>query len=550
MTDIPAESVPPFHDGFVNESRVNLAKKQDNMANKRKTMLQIRKVIQLLANGCSEREVSRLAGIHRKTVRDYHSRIKQSGKEPAELLRMKDAELAALVYPPEPEAVMTARSEVLEAQMEHYLKELKRPGVTRQLLWIEYQRDNPDRYSYSRFCERLSHYESARQPTMHLEHSPGDVYQFDFAGKPLYYLDSQSNLPVACPVLVCNLPYSSFGYVEPLASAKLEHLVPAMNRAVAYLGGVPRNMLTDNMAQIVTRSNRYEPTFTAVAEQWALHNNTNLKATRRAKPKDKPSVEKAVDLTYQHVYAPMRNEVFYSLEALRDRVWELHDQWMNRPMYKYQPSRRQRFEQEEKPLLRPLPDEPYVYKHRASAKVKKNYHVILGEDWHQYSVPYQYIGRQVTLVYDDQAVEIFLELHRIAIHRRNYRRNGYTTLAEHMPESHRRYKEQRGWTHEDFTRRASLIGEHTRQAIELLLKSRTFMEQTYDGCLGVLRLGDKYGKDRLEAACRRASQAPRVTYRTILNILENNQDKIPIMNTPNALVIPEHENIRGPQAYK
>ncbi len=513
-------------------------------------MLQIRKIIQLLANGCSERQVSQLAGIHRDTVRDYHSRLRQSGQEPAELLRMKDAELAELIYPPQPRAVTSERSALLEDQMEHYLKELKRPGVTRQLLWLEYQRDNPDGYSYSRFCERLLHYRTTRQPTMHLEHSPGVDYQFDFAGKPLHYIDPQSNLPVPCPVLICTLPYSSYGYVEPLATAKQEHLFAAMSRAVAYLGGVTRNTLTDNMAQVVTRSNRYEPTFTAVAEQWALHNNTNLKAARRAKPKDKPSVEKAVDLTYQHIYAPMRDEVFYSLEALRDRAWELNDQWMDRPMYKNQPSRRERFEQEEKPLLRPLPAEPYVYKHRASAKVKKNYHVILGEDWHQYSVPHQYIGQQVTLVYDDQTVEIFLNLRRIAIHRRNYRRNGYATLAEHMPESHRRYKEQRGWTHEDFTQRANLIGEHTLQAIEKLLASRTFIEQTYDGCLGVLRLGDKYGKDRLEAACKRASQAPRVTYRTILNILENNQDKIPIMTKQNTLVIPEHENIRGPQAYK
>jgi hypothetical protein len=146
-------------------------------------------------------------------------------------------------------------------------------------------------------------------------------------------------------------------------------------------------------------------------------------------------------------------------------------------------------------------------------------------------------------------VEIFLGLHRIASHQRNYRRNGYSTCLEHMPESHRRYKEQRGWTHEDFTRRADLIGVHTRRAIENLLTSRAFIEQTYDGCLGLLRLADKYGKDRLEAACKRACQAPRITYRTILNILENNLDKIPVANDPLPLAIPEHENIRGPQAY-
>ncbi len=95
------------------------------MANKLKTMLQIRKIIQLLANGCSERQVSHLAGIHRDTVRDYHARIKQCGQEPVELLKMKDAELSELVYPPRPRAATSERSEVLEEQMEYYLKELK-----------------------------------------------------------------------------------------------------------------------------------------------------------------------------------------------------------------------------------------------------------------------------------------------------------------------------------------------------------------------------------------------------------------------------------------
>ena len=80
-------------------------------------MLQIRKIIQLLANGSSEREISRLAAIHRDTVRDYHTRVKQSGKEPAELLRMKDAELAELVYPPKPLVATSERSELLEKRI-------------------------------------------------------------------------------------------------------------------------------------------------------------------------------------------------------------------------------------------------------------------------------------------------------------------------------------------------------------------------------------------------------------------------------------------------
>jgi transposase len=337
--------------------------------------------------------------------------------------------------------------------------------------------------------------------------------------------------------------------MEPLRSARLEHLIPALNRALAYIGGITRMVISDNMAQIVKRACRYEPIFTEVSEQWALHNDTFLKNTRGGKPKDKPTVENSVKISYQRIYAPMRNERHYSLEALVERSMELQDTLNDRPMYKQDLSRRQRFEQQEKPFLKPLPAEPFVIKHKTQAKVKKNYHVILGEDWHQYSVPYQYIGQQVTLVYDAGEVEIFIGLHRIAVHKRDYLKYGYTTLAEHMPEAHRRYLEQRGWTSDDFITKASRIGEHTEKTIQSLLFSRPFIEQAYDSCLGVLRLGDTYGTDRLEAACKRAAQAPRVSFRTVKNILKNNLDKEPQIIPEFRFFIPEHENIRGPNAF-
>jgi len=211
----------------------------------------------------------------------------------------------------------------------------------------------------------------------------------------------------------------------------------------------------------------------------------------------------------------------------------------------------ERFLKEEKYFLRTLPPEPFIMKHRANAKVKRNYHVILGEDWHQYSVPFQYIGKKTVLIYDASEVEVYLGLKRIAIHKRDYRRNGYTTLKEHMPESHKKYHEQRGWTRDDFINAARRIGEYTTLIIDRILQSRAFIEQTYDACQGILRLADKYGTDRLEAACRRASQGTRLNYTTIRTILENNQDKIQKREENLKLpFLPPHENIRGPESYK
>jgi len=461
-------------------------------------MLQVRRILQLLSEGSSKREISRQTGASRNTIDNYDRRFHKSGKSYSELLRLTDTDLATLVYPPKIIQEPDYKRKHLEERLEYIINELGRTGVTRELLWDEYRKMVPDSYSYSRFCNIISKYSNKKYPVYHNTYNPGELTEFDFAGKKMSYVDRTTGEIIECPVMVWTLPYSSFCYVEPLASGKLCHLVHSMNRAVKYVGGVTKITLTDNMKQIVSQANRYEPTLTLLAEQWSVHYNTILKAARPGKPRDKGAVEKSVHLSYQRIYARMRDETFYSLDELRARVRELVDEFNDRPMFKQGVSRREKFINEERHLLRDLPAEPFILKSRTRAKVKPNYHVILGEDWHQYSVPYQYIGKEVTMVYDDQIVEVFIEnLNRIAIHKRNYSRNGYTTLAEHMPLSHLKYHEQKGWTEDDFIARASKIGEQTEKIINKLLGSKTFIEQTYDGCLGVLRLADKYGSERL-----------------------------------------------------
>jgi len=465
-------------------------------------------------------------------------------------LQLSDSDLASFVYPARTIKGSDPRRQYINEHLDYFTKELGRTGVTRELLWDEYRQSVPESYSYSQFCELLSRHSRKKSAVYHNTYTPGELTEIDFAGKKMYYVNRSTGEIVECPVLVCTLPYSSMSYVEPLRSSRLEHLVPAMNRTVEYFGGVTRVTLTDNMKQIVTQSNRYEPSFTLLAEQWSIHYNTALKAARPAKPKDKPTVEKSVHLSYQRINARMRNDIFYSIEELRARVRELLDEFNDRIMFQKGVSRREKFLKEEKPLLRELPQEPFMLKSRTKAKVKPNYHVILGEDWHQYSVPHQYIGQHVVIIYDEQVVEVFMDnLKRIAVHKRDFRRNGYTTLPEHMPESHIKYKEQKGWTEDDFIMRASKIGEQTEIAINKMLGAKAFIEQTYDGCLGVLRLADKYGKERLEAACRRANNGSRINYKVLNNILKNNLDKIPLLENELTLFIPEHENIRGPEAY-
>ncbi len=519
------------------------------MANKPLTMLQIRRCIMLLQEAQSIREIHRFTGIHRTTIKSYTERFKNSGKTLEELLALPDDELSALLHPPRTTQQPDDRYKYLADRLPYYAKELKRRHVTKLILWEEYLQEQPDGYRYAQFCTHLDRYVQQHDLTMPQIHRPGDKVQIDFAGDMLRYYDAVQKEWISCPVLLCTLPYSALFYGEPLASSRQEHLIPALNRAMAYLGGVPKNVLSDNMAQVVTKPSRYEPVFTELMEQWAQHYRTNLQATRPVKPKDKPSVEKSVHIAYQQIYARMRNEHHTSLKSLQYSFNTLLEKVNRRLMTAYAKSRIERFTEEEQALLAPLPPAAFAYKHQTMAKVKKNYHAILGEDWHQYSVPYEYAGKEVKLIYDADAVEVFFDYQRIAVHRRNPVRNGYSTIEAHMPESHRNYQLQQGWSPEDFVEQARKVGAGTEEVVYSLLNAKAFPEQAYDACIGLLRLKKGYGASRLEAACVLALQGPKVSYRIVKTILENNRDKIMVPAPEHTLVLPFHENIRGRLAY-
>ena len=520
------------------------------MAKRPITMLQIRRILQLLEKGESKRRISEVLHSGRHTIDDYVLKIEESGMSLPLLIKLSDADLAVLLYSQNKDPLPDQRFEDLKTRLDYFLKELTRTGVTKLRLWEEYRQQVLDGYSYSQFCEHIAVFTRKSAATMHFEHKPGERVQIDFAGKPLSYIDSSTGEIISCPVLVCVLPFSGYSYVEALQSACQEHLFPALGRCMSYFGGVPQNVLSDNMKQYVKKSNRYEPVFTEVCEHWSLYYNTTLSATRVSKPKDKPSVENTVHLAYMRVYAPLRNETYYSLKELNQGVLAKLDAHHRIPFQKRTYSRLDRFVQQELSLLKSLPAEPFLLKHTAMAKVQKNYHVILGEDWHQYSVPFRLIGKQLKIIYDTDEVEIYLGLQRIAVHQRDYRKHEYTTLEEHMPEKHQKHLETKGWDTDYFLGKAKELGESSFVIMNSILQSRTFTEQAYNACLGLLRLCERYGKDRFENACKRAIEAPRINYRLIDNILTNNLDKQTEEQMNLFTTIPDHENLRGPQAYQ
>lgn len=382
---------------------------------------------------------------------------------------------------------------------------------------------------------------------MYFTHRPAEQLLVDFAGDKLHYVNRSTGELVGCEVLVFVFPYSHYTYVEALRSQQQEPFVKGVCNVLHYYGGVPQSIKTDNMRIAVTLANRYEPVFTEAMEYFGQYHDCTVMATRVRKPRDKASVENAVDVAYTRIYAPLRDEVFYSLEKLNAAIriqLDMHNaKYLKRKNY----FSKMIFEGEEKGLLEPLPDQRYEIRHSTVAKAQKNYHVILGEDFHQYSVPYTLIGKSLKIIYTPSTVEIYHEQKRVALHPRNYQKHRYSTQEGHRPANHAEVVRSKAWDTDYFLQQALMVGPHTKAYVQCVLDTKNFPEQTFNRCLGILRLGKHHGKDRLEAACHRALGSTSATYGVICNILKNGLDKT--QDLPEGY-IPRHNNIRGKTAYQ
>jgi transposase len=515
------------------------------MAAKPIAMEQLKQVLHLAQEGYSIKRIVRLTGLARNTVRAYLVRGREQGSDPAV---QSEAELATQLYNQDTSAFKSLRYQQLLRHLEAADKELAKPGVTRQLLWREYLEEHPDGYGYTQFCYYLQRLLAKKDVTMHLEYRPGEQTMIDFAGKKFPYVDRETGELTSCEVFVSTLPYSGLIFCYPVAAQKTADVLDSSNRMARYIGGVTETIVCDNMRTAVTKADRYEPTFTDLCYQLSEHYQTTFTATRPGRPLDKAMVEKAVNLVYRNVYAPLRRHAFGSIEEIAQAFLIQTDKLNLQPYKGSSMSRRFLFETYEKPLLRELPSSPLLLKKAAVLTVQRNYHIQLREEGHYYSVPWEYVGKKVKVWFDAKTVEVYCDHQRIAVHPRSRSGQVYITLPEHMPPNHQKAREMKGWTREDLLGKAARLGTATTQAAEKILAANIYMEQNYKSCFGLLMLEKRFGRERLEAACTLALTGTRVNYTLIKNILHAGTDR-QLSITP-APPLPTHTNIRGAGAYQ
>jgi transposase len=512
------------------------------MSQKPIVMEQLKQILQLKSDGIAIREMARRIGISRNSVRKYLALLNSADENST------SKELADSAYQNDLQEYDAQRQQQLVQHFSGSGSELTRTGVTRQLLWQEYIILHPDGYSYSRYCHLLNQYLKDSDVSMHLEYQAADMIMVDFAGKKQRIIDEQTGECIECEVFVAILPYSGLIFCKAVHSQQTADFTSCINAMLKYYAGVPATILCDNLKTAVIRPSRYEPVFTDICYQLSEHYGTTFSATRPYSPRDKAMVEQAVRIVYAHVYAPLRHQDFTSLQALNEAMKEQLYLLNNKPYKKTAFSRWYFYDTQEHCLLRPLPAEPFWPKKVVILTVQRNYHVQLTEDHLYYSVPYQYVGKKVKVLYDNRVVEVYFDTARIALHIRKPHCKAYTTIAEHMPPHHQRMHQIKGWNKDDLLAQAARIGTAAAQAATLMLENSIYIEQNYKACFGMLMLQKKYGTQRLEAACSRALQGSRVNYTMIKNILDRGLDKqLPLTDEH---IIPPHDNIRGKDHYQ
>ena len=513
------------------------------MAKRRLSMRKIEEVLRLKwGHQLSNRQIANSCLISHTTVREYLDRARLAGLswplDPA----LDNTTLESMLFP---EKALFPSGQRTMPSMDYLFRELKRKGVTLQLLWYEYRQANPEGYQYSQFCHRYRQWVKKLDVTLRQEHRAGEKLFIDYAGQTVPIIDPATGECVEAQIFIAALGASSYTFAEASLAQDLPSWIRSHVHAFQFFGGVTQILVPDNLKAGVTHPHRYEPDINPTYQDLAQHYRTTVIPARSGRPKDKAKVESAVLVAERWILAALRNHTFFSLAELNHCIAQKLTDLNTRKFQKLDATRKDLFESVDKPALIPLPPTPYEYAEWKKARVNIDYHVEV--DRHYYSVPYQLVREQVDVRLTATTVEILFKNKRVASHQRNYRQGGFTTLPQHMPKSHQRYLE---WTPSRIVRWAEKNGPNTKQLLASILQSKTHPEQGFRSCLGIMRLGNRYSSDRLEAACTRALRISAYSFKSVESILKKNLDQQPLLfdqdepdqSTP-------HSNVRGKNYY-
>lgn len=508
-------------------------------------MRKIKEVLRLrYVCGLSEREIAASCRIAHSTVSNYLKRAEKAGLGWPEAAGISEAELGARLFatshPPPGDGRPLPDCQYIQEELRSHRK----VNLTLTQLWLEYKERHPDGYQYTQFCEYYRRWCSKLDYCMRQEHRAGEKLFVDYSDG-LSLVDPRTGEIISTQLFLAVWGASNYTYAEASLSQALPCWIGSHVHAFEYFECVSRVVVPDNLKSGVTKASFYEPDLNPSYADMAAHYGCAVLPARPRRPRDKAKAEAGVLIAQRWILAVLRHRTFFSLAELNAAIRELLERLNTRPLRKMKRSRRELFESLDRPNALPLPQRPYEYAEWRKAAVNIDYHIEV--DGHYYSVPFHLLRERLDVRLTATTVEAFHRGERVAAHARSYERGHHTTVKEHMPPEHRRYAE---WTPSRIVQWARKTGMATAQVVERVLASRTYPEQGYRACLGILRLSHHYTPERVEAAARRALAFNTCTYKSMRAILVAGLDRQAIPDAPpQRMSLPVHQNIRGREYY-
>ncbi len=376
------------------------------------SMRKLKEIIRLKYEGkLSNRKIGASLSISPGTVSTYINRAKLMGIEtwplPAEWddIKLNKHFLQTKIKP---------RTAIPLPELASFHSQLKKKGVTKQLLWQEYVVRNADNhYSYPQLCRIYKEWLSRQQPSMRQTHQYGEKLFIDYCGPTIRIVDPETGEYRSAQVFVAVMGGSNYTFAEASLSQKLEDWVMSHVRAFQFLGAVPDIIVPDNLRSATTRACKYEPDLNPTYQQLAAHYNVAIIPARPLRPKDKAKAENGVLIVERWIMAVLRHETFYTLTHLNQRISELLLKLNTKAFQKLPGCRASEYRTHEQPAMRPLPLLAYQYTFIKKVKVNVDYHIEVNK--HYYSVPYGLVKRKIEAYVSEQMVKLYYQNQCVAL---------------------------------------------------------------------------------------------------------------------------------------
>jgi len=443
-------------------------------------MKRIRTILKLsFVDGLSLRAIGLAVHQPHTTVKDYISRYKASELTMDDVDQLSDQDLYGKLFPLERRQPLTPPLHSPDYGWVH--TELKRPHVTRQLLWEEYRKDTPEGLSYSQFCQNYIEYKKTLSISMRQTHLAGEKLFVDYAGTSIPYTDPITGVVHKTALFIGVLGASGAVYAESSPDQSTPSFIQSHIGCFHYFEGVPKILVPDNLKSAVIKADLYDPQLNSSYRDMAEYYGAVIIPARVRKPKDKAKAELGVLLVERWIVAALRNRLFHSIDEINQAIWDLLDRLNSKMIRGLGKSRHELYQELDKPALQALPAEPYILREMKQCRVNIDYHIQLKGAY--YSVPYQLAHREVTAIYSARTVEIYHDNRCVASHVRQTCKGAVSTQAEHMASSHRVWAEYSpsrliGW--------GARYGPFMKRLIEDILISKPHPELGFRTCLGIL----------------------------------------------------------------